>query len=94
MWRGDSKELFYVGLDDQLTAVPVQVSADKKRLEPGKAVPLFGTRIPRGAVQSGPARQQYAVSSDGQRFLVVTLADDTVPAPITLIQNWRPEARQ
>src|SRR2546427_12111188 len=37
----------------------------------------------------GVSKQQYAVSSDGQRFLV-NLAADSAP-PVTLIYNWKPK---
>jgi hypothetical protein len=88
LWRRDGQELFYVGLDEQLMAVPLRVTAAGKALEPGAAVPLFGTRMPGGAVQQGGNRQQYVVSPDGQRFLIATLVDEGVPPPITLILNW------
>ena len=38
------KELFYVAADDQLMAVPIDVSPDGKTLEPGTPSPLFMTR--------------------------------------------------
>jgi hypothetical protein len=34
---------------------------------------------------------QYAVSSDGQRFLMNTLIEDIVTSPITMILNWKPQ---
>ena len=39
-WRPDGKELFYVGLDGRLMAVPIAVGADRQ-LEAGTAVALF-----------------------------------------------------
>jgi hypothetical protein len=36
--------------------------------------------------------QQYVVSPDGQRFLVNTLVDQPTP-PITILLNWRFDAR-
>ena len=33
---------------------------------------------------------QFAVSSDGQRFLMNTLIEDIVTSPITMILNWKP----
>jgi hypothetical protein len=35
-------------------------------------------------------KQQYAVSSDGQRFLVNLAADEGGASPIKLIYNWKP----
>ena len=93
-WQGDGQELFYVGLDERLMAVPLRRSADGKTLEAGTAVPLFSTRIPGGAVQGGGARQQYVVTPDGRRFLVCTLVDDVNTPPISLLMNWTPEAKK
>jgi Tol biopolymer transport system component len=93
-WRRDGKELFFVGLDGRLMVLPIRESADGTRLEPGVATPLFLTQIPGGAIQAGGSGRQYDVSSDGQRFLVVTLVEDAVSTPITLIQNWSPDAKK
>jgi hypothetical protein len=35
-------------------------------------------------------KQQYAVSADGQRFLVNLAADEDTTSPITLIYHWKP----
>jgi len=86
-WGPQGKELFYIGIDEGLMAVPLRVSSDNKTLEPGPARALFLTRIPGGAVLGGGLRQQYVVSPDGQRFLMRTVVDDA-PTPITLILNW------
>jgi hypothetical protein len=37
------------------------------------------------------AKQQYAVSPDGQRFLVNIIRDETATSPITILYNWHPE---
>jgi Tol biopolymer transport system component len=70
-WRRDGKELFYIGLDSRLMAVPFQVASDSQTVEPGAPVPLFVTRIPGGALQGG-FKQQYVVSPDGHQFLIMT----------------------
>ena len=36
---------------------------------------------------------QFDVTRDG-RFLINTVLDDTVTTPITLIQNWNPDAKK
>jgi hypothetical protein len=38
---------------------------------------------------TGDSRPMYAVTPDGQRFLIVVPADDD-PLPITVILNWTP----
>ena len=89
-WRQDGRELFYIAADDQLMAVPIKVSSDRQSIEPGAPSALFPARVGRiavGAVVDLP-RQQYIVSSDGQRFLMNTLVNDTNTDPITVILNW------
>jgi serine/threonine protein kinase len=85
-WRRDGKELFYIALDGRLMAVPVEFPASSQTVEPGRPVALFETHIG-GAVQ-GFNKQQYVVSSDGQRFLMNVSADQATTAPITVLVNW------
>jgi hypothetical protein len=33
-------------------------------------------------------RYEYAVSSDGQRFLINTLPEETASSPVTVVLNW------
>jgi hypothetical protein len=82
-WRGDGKELFYVAADNRLVAVPIVGTGTFER---GVSQPLFTTRIP--AVLA-PWRTNYAVSSDGQRFLVNSVSPEVAPAPITIAVNWQ-----
>ena len=52
-WRPDAKELFYVGLDGRLMAVPIAVGTDGQ-LDPGAPVALFRTQLASGAnINSG-----------------------------------------
>ena len=82
------KELFYVAADDQLMAVPIDVSPDGKTLEPGTASPLFMTRI--GSTATLKFRQQYVVSRDGQSFVMQSAVAQPTASPITVILNWKP----
>jgi serine/threonine protein kinase len=86
-WRLDGKELFYIGLDSRLMTVPIQLPTDGHRIETGAPAPLFLTGLP---AEEGINRQQYAVSRDGNRFLIVRPAENST-APITMILNWRPK---
>jgi hypothetical protein len=84
-WRPDGRELFYVARDGRLMAVPVRLGSNGETVEAGTPVPLFQTRV-RGM----PIGQtQYAVSSDGMRFLMNTLIQDVLTSPISLILNWK-----
>lgn len=67
-------------------AVPIAVNGTT--LEPGRPAALFHPHIVGTAT---PTKQQYDVARDG-RFLINTVVDES-PAPITLIQNWRPPAK-
>ena len=67
--------------------------AVRERTEKGKRIWPDLTRALRIALGPvpGPNKQQYAVSSDGHRFLVNLAVEEGVTSPITLILNWRPE---
>jgi len=90
VWRPDGKELYYLNPAGEMMAAPIAAVGDA--LEPGAPVVLFPTRIVNGGsdTQGG---WQYDVAPDG-RFLINMELDDAAAAPITLIQNWNPEARQ
>ena len=89
VWRRDGKELYYQNAEGAMMAAPITVVGTT--LEPGAPVVLFPTRIVGGGVDGGVGRQ-YDVAPDG-RFLINTeLPGDA--APITLIQNWQPDAKK
>ena len=91
-WNKNGKEIFYVSLDSKMMVFPVKMSPDGQSLEPETPAALFPVRIAGGTL-SRFNRQQYAVSSDGQRFLVNLAADEGPASPITLILNWKPKAK-
>jgi Tol biopolymer transport system component len=88
-WNKNGKEIFYVSLDSKMMAAAVKLSLDGQSVETGTPAALFPVRIVGGSL---PGKQQYAVSSDGQRFLVNLAADEGPSSPITLIYNWEPQA--
>src|SRR5262249_35415929 len=62
-WRGDGKELFYIALDGQLMAVPIQLPKEGSTVEAKTPVPLFRAHVPKPIENiDGP---QYVVSPDG-----------------------------
>jgi Tol biopolymer transport system component len=81
-WSRDGRELYYIGPDAQMMAVPVPAGTTFELSEP---VALFQTRIVGGGedVAQGP---QFDVTQDG-RFLINTVVDDSA-APIIILQNW------
>ena len=83
VWSANGKELFFVAPDGKLMAVPIRATAET--FEYGAASALFQTRIVNTSIPMNGA--EFAVSADG-RFLVNESVDD-VPAPITVILNWK-----
>ncbi len=59
----------------------------RRAVDVGTPVPLFTTQVG-GTPQNNYARN-YMVSVDGQRFLVNTLKEVTLP--ITVLLNWKPK---
>jgi Tol biopolymer transport system component len=80
-WRADGRELFYLAPDGKLMSVGV--SADTT-LRPSTPKVLFQTRLSANALVD-----QYAVTADGERFLMPVPTEDSRPTPITIILNWR-----
>ena len=78
-WRRDGKELFYLGLDGAMNSVQVKT---EPTLESGIPRRLFQTRIPVNAVWD-----QYAVTGDGQRFLMFE-EPESGARTFGLILNW------
>ena len=81
-WNRDGRELFYISNDANLMTVPIVNQADLKF---GVARALFPLRLPGVGVQYG---KDYAVSADGQRFLVNTRLPTSNGSPITVVLNW------
>src|SRR5262245_24090059 len=79
-WRGDGKELFYLARTGTVMAVDIKAT---DHLDVGAA---------RGLFQSGLTTvtgvDQYAVSADGQRFLVMRSDFLRSNGTITVVVNW------
>jgi len=79
LWRADGQELFYVAPDGAVMAARARVSPGRIDFEPARQ--LF----------SGPLslviRRSYAVTADGQRFLV-PVVDNSNP-PVITVTAWR-----
>jgi Tol biopolymer transport system component len=84
-WRADGHELFYLGGDQFLVSVPI---TDEGSLELGTPERLFRTRIVVQGSESGGLPTNYAVSTDGSRFLVRYPPEDPGP-PISVVLNWQ-----
>ena len=82
-WRGDGKELFYVTADGKMMAVSVNPAA--RDFNAGVPRPLFEVTTPE---ISAPYSWHYAVTGDGQRFLVNNVNRTSSSIPITVLLNW------
>ena len=80
-WRRDGRELFYIAADKQLMAVDVKLGATFEASVPQA---LFRTRV----LALTDFRNEYAVTADGQRFLINSRAEETDAAPISIVVNW------
>ena len=79
-WRGDGKELFFIGLDSRMMAVDVELGP---KFHAGVPKALF--QIPGYVGVGAPGR--YSVTRDGKRFLLPVNTDLT-DSPITVVLNW------
>ncbi len=86
-WRPDGKEIDYIDPSGAMMAAPITASG--AQLAAGTPVKLFQTRILNGG-EGAQLGREYDVAPDG-RFLINTVPESAA-APITLIQNWNPEA--
>ena len=84
------KEILYIAPDNTLMSVPIKISADGQSLEALAASALFHSRLAGSAYVATP-RQQYAVSRNGQRFLMLISPEDATPSAITVLLNWKPK---
>ena len=80
VWRADGKELFYLGPDATLMAVPIDTTG---QFDIGPAQALFLTGAPRFNTS-----RVYAVTKDGKRFLVNARPQPASGTPLTVVLNW------
>jgi len=81
-WRGDGKELFYLSPDFKMMAASLTEGTD---LVIGTPQTLFETRV----VLPGTSFRHFAVTKDGQRFLVLTPMGEEAPASAAVVVNWQ-----
>ena len=79
-WRRDGRELYYLAADGKLMAVDITAGAT---LDSGTPREMFDTGL-----TLSPLQDQYRVTPDGQRFLVLKPVAEATPTPITVVVNW------
>src|SRR5262245_27685085 len=80
-WRRDGSELFYYSGDGKLMAAPVRSG---ESFDTSAPVALFEFRA--GVALTRYA--SYAVTGDGQRFLINEIVDMEPNAPLTVVTKW------
>ena len=80
LWRRDGRELFYLTRDRRLVAIDVTSGVT---LETGSPKVLFQANM-----GFNTSSYYYAVTSDGQRFLVREPASAVAVEPLHVILNW------
>jgi len=79
-WSADGKTIYFKSLDSKMMAAPVDAGAT---LTAGVPQPLFDARI-----QPGNRRNTYAVTRDGQKFLLLSPLGREKIVPITMVLHW------
>ena len=88
-WRGDGKEIFYIGPTGMLTAMPVN---GEGTFSTGTPTPLF--QIHGRAPISSTDVFTYDVARDGKRFLVNRYVKPDHVQPLTVVLNATPKTKQ
>jgi Tol biopolymer transport system component len=92
-WRGDGKEILFMALRGRTygtLSVPVQPAGEGLKF--GSPQPLFDSGYTNFAhsTSGGGTYHTFAVSADGQRFIVPLQRDDDAEAnsPLIVVSNW------
>ncbi|MGH9366790.1 MAG: protein kinase domain-containing protein, partial [Thermoanaerobaculia bacterium] len=80
-WSRDGREIVYVSLDGTLMAAPVTAAAG---FSVGPPTALFQT-----SMRLFSYGQQYAMTADGQRFLIIVPTREIDTGIFRVVMNWR-----
>jgi Tol biopolymer transport system component len=87
-WRHDGKELFYVSADRKMMAVDIK--GEGATFESGPPKTLFDLRVPTFT----SSQAQFAVTADGQKFLIANTFGENKSEPITVALNWTADLKR
>ncbi len=85
-WSRDGHELIYMALDRSLMSVTVKTSGEALAFASEPPRRLFRTQTKLLEIQG--TNRTYAISRDGQRFLVANATDEAKYARIEVVLNW------
>lgn len=83
-WSKDGKEIFYISPSKKLMVVAVKTTGGSVVM--GIPQPLFEADVDRFT-----APNRYAVTRDGQRFIINQPSEGGAPMPLTVVLNWAGE---
>ena len=84
-WRGDSKEIWFLGVDGFMHAAGVNANGDAFEVDPART--LFELHY------TAPLGEPYDLAPDGQRLVATTLPE-SLPTPLVLVTNWTAEVKK
>jgi eukaryotic-like serine/threonine-protein kinase len=86
-WRGDGKELYFIGADSKMMAAPIKIgSGPKLSLEPGPPQALFAAPP---LFHYWTNAYEYDVTADGKRFVLnADVANATSTHDLNVIVDW------
>ncbi|HEY8226441.1 MAG TPA: protein kinase [Pyrinomonadaceae bacterium] len=87
-WARNGKELFYISSDKKMMAVNVKTEGTTFERETPKV--LFDRHIP----SFNTPLAQFAVTRDGQKFIVANPVGENTSAPITVALNWTADLKR
>jgi len=85
-WRGDTRQLYYLQPDGMLMSVDVRPG---EIMETAAPQALFRADVPFTTVLD-----QYDVTADGKRFLIIENEANATSPPINVVVNWAEEFRK
>jgi dipeptidyl aminopeptidase/acylaminoacyl peptidase len=89
-WRRDGKEFYYLAPDKMLMAVDLKET--EGTLQVASVRPLF--EMLQMMYLTGAGVNQYDVTGDGNRFVVVAGTTTGPPAPLHLVTDWDAELKK
>jgi serine/threonine protein kinase len=86
-WGQNGRELFYYAADGKLMSAQVRIG---ESIDVSAALPLFEFRAGIFLLSYAP----YAVTDDGQRFLINAVVETEPNSPMTVVINWTASAKK
>jgi eukaryotic-like serine/threonine-protein kinase len=84
-WRGDSKEIYFIGLDGAVHAASISAKNNEFSLDQVRS--LFRINF------TSPVGNAFDVFPDGRQF-VLTKVPETIPTPLVLVSNWTADLKK